>query len=33
MSIYKRLRGFEATLTGQALPKLDQEYLENRTPA
>lgn len=33
MSIYKRLRGFEATLTGQALPKLDQEYLASNTPA
>jgi peptide/bleomycin uptake transporter len=33
LSIYKRLRGFEATLTGQALPKLDQEYLASNTPA
>jgi peptide/bleomycin uptake transporter len=26
MSIYKRLRSFEATLSGEPLPQLDQEY-------
>jgi peptide/bleomycin uptake transporter len=28
ISIYKRLRAFEATLHGEALPQLDREYLE-----
>jgi peptide/bleomycin uptake transporter len=28
LSIYKRLRAFEATLAGQPLPDLDQRYLE-----
>jgi peptide/bleomycin uptake transporter len=28
LSIYKRLRAFEATLAGQALPDLDRRYLE-----
>lgn len=27
LSVYKRLRAFEATLEGEALPQLDQEYL------
>lgn len=33
MSIYKRLRAFEATLAGEALPDLDQRYLEGRQTA
>lgn len=30
LSIYKRLRAFEATLDGEALPEIDQKYLERR---
>ena len=30
LSVYKRLRAFEATLHGEELPKLDQEYLEGK---
>lgn len=33
LSVYKRLRAFEATLEGEALPELDQEYLAARQPA
>lgn len=28
LSVYKRLRAFEATLSGEALPDIDQRYLE-----
>jgi peptide/bleomycin uptake transporter len=31
ISIYKRLRAFEATLDGEALPDIDQRYLERQT--
>ena len=30
LSVYKRLRAFEATLEGEALPELDREYLPDR---
>lgn len=30
LSIYKRLRGFEATLTGGELPDLDRQYLQDQ---
>ncbi|MFN4141628.1 peptide antibiotic transporter SbmA [Aestuariivirga sp.] len=30
MSVYKRLRAFEATLVGGSLPELDQQFLKNR---
>ena len=30
LSVYKRLRAFEATLEGGALPELDQEFLKNK---
>lgn len=33
ISIYKRLRAFEATLHGEALPSLDQDYLSGKEPA
>ena len=33
LSVYKRLRAFEATLHGGELPKLDQEFLEAKTAA
>ncbi|WP_373503044.1 peptide antibiotic transporter SbmA [Aestuariivirga sp.] len=33
MSIYKRLRAFEATLRGEPLPSLDQDYLDNKSIA
>jgi peptide/bleomycin uptake transporter len=31
ISIYKRLRAFEATLDGEALPTIDQNYLDRQT--
>ncbi len=30
LSIYKRLQAFEATLAGEPLPQIDQEYIETR---
>ena len=30
LSVYKRLRSFEATLDGEALPEIDQEFIENK---
>jgi peptide/bleomycin uptake transporter len=30
LSVYKRLRAFEATLEGEALPQIDQEFLKNK---
>ncbi len=33
LSIYKRLRAFEATLRGEALPSLDQDYIRESSPA
>ncbi len=33
ISIYKRLRAFEATLEGEPLPEIDQRYLEGRQVA
>jgi peptide/bleomycin uptake transporter len=30
LSVYKRLRTFEATLEGEALPQIDQEFLEKK---
>ena len=33
LSVYKRLRAFEATLYGEELPSLDQEFIEKKQPA
>ena len=33
ISVYKRLRAFEATLHGEPLPQLDREFLTGKTPA
>ena len=33
ISIYKRLRAFEATLEGEPLPEIDRHYLEREKPA
>jgi peptide/bleomycin uptake transporter len=33
LSVYKRLRAFEATLEGEALPDIDREFLEGKQPA
>ena len=33
ISIYKRLRAFEATLHGEALPQLDREFIAGQSPA
>ena len=33
MSIFKRLRAFEAVLRGEALPSLDQDYIRETSPA
>lgn len=33
MSVYKRLRAFEATLHGEPLPQIDQDYIENKASA
>lgn len=33
LSIYKRLRAFEATLRGEPLPSLDRDYVEGQSPA
>ena len=33
LSVYKRLRAFEATLHGEPLPALDQDFLAGKTPA
>ena len=30
LSVYKRLRSFEATLDGEALPEIDQEFIKNK---
>jgi peptide/bleomycin uptake transporter len=30
LSVYKRLRAFEATLEGEALPRIDQEFLKDK---
>jgi peptide/bleomycin uptake transporter len=30
LSVYKRLRAFEATLEGEPLPEIDQRYLEGK---
>ncbi|RUT98530.1 SbmA/BacA-like family transporter, partial [Mesorhizobium sp. M7A.T.Ca.TU.009.02.1.1] len=33
ISIYKRLRAFEATLHGEPLPEIDQRYLDRQAQA
>jgi peptide/bleomycin uptake transporter len=33
MSIYKRLKAFEAAISGEPLPDIDQEYLDSRAQA
>ena len=33
LSVYKRLRAFEAAMYGEELPSIDQEYLDNRQTA
>ena len=33
LSVYKRLRSFEATLEGEALPEIDREFINTRQPA
>ena len=32
LSIYKRLRAFEATIQGEPLPQLDQDFVEGQDP-
>ena len=33
LSIYKRLRAFEAAIDGEPLPEIDQSYMERKEDA